>query len=184
MTRGIILFGAAGSGKTTIAIELAQRLNFWHLDLDDYHWRWDTEIPYTTLRPAEERIKHIMDDISQHANFVMSGNMWSIRKKFEPLFDLAVLITAPVKVRAERIRSRELAKWSDRILPGGDMYEANPIYSQDYIERVSDDFGQDKQHEAWAKELPCPVLTIEGTAPIEESVVQIYEYFRTYRSGC
>jgi len=181
---GIILFGAAGSGKTTIALELAQHLNFWHLDLDDYHWRWDTEIPYTVLRPAEERINHIMNDISQHANFVMSGNMWSIRKTFEHLFDLAVLVTAPVQVRAERIRSRELAKWGNRILPGGDMYAANPIYHQDHLERVRNDFDQDKQHDAWAKELSCPVLNIDGTAPIEESVVQIHEYFKTYRSGC
>ncbi len=41
MSRGIIIFGAMGTGKTTLGRELAQQLNFQHFDLDDYHYRWD-----------------------------------------------------------------------------------------------------------------------------------------------
>lgn len=40
--KGIIIFGAPGSGKTTLGAELARQLDFPHFDLDDYHWRWDT----------------------------------------------------------------------------------------------------------------------------------------------
>ena len=36
MSRGIIIFGAAGSGKTTLGRELAGRLGFLHIDIDDY----------------------------------------------------------------------------------------------------------------------------------------------------
>jgi len=83
---GIIVMGAPGVGKTTLGRELGQLLGFPHFDLDDYHWRWDTEIPYTIMRPREERAAHIMRVISEHPHFVMSGSMWSIRERFNPLF--------------------------------------------------------------------------------------------------
>lgn len=34
---GIIIFGANGSGKTTLGRELANILNFKHMDVEDYH---------------------------------------------------------------------------------------------------------------------------------------------------
>ena len=174
MSRGIIIFGAPGSGQTTIGKALAQDINAQHLDLDDYHWRWDTAIPYTVFRSAEERTQHLLADVSKHPYFVMSGNMWSIRKSFEHLFDLAAFVAVPAEVRAERIRNRELKRWGSRILPGGDMYEANAIYSQDYLERVNEyENDQAQQHKQWIKELPCPVVYIDGMAPIKESVATI-----------
>jgi adenylate kinase family enzyme len=50
MPRGVIVFGAPGSGKTTLGKELARQLNFQHLDLDDHYWNWDIEVvPFTIL---------------------------------------------------------------------------------------------------------------------------------------
>lgn len=68
-----------GTGKTTLGSELAQQLHFQHFDLDDYHYRWDTEIPYTISYTMEQKTKRLMKDISQFPHFVMSGRMWSIR---------------------------------------------------------------------------------------------------------
>jgi len=39
MEHGIIVFGASGSGTTTLAKELARVLNFAHFDADDYYWQ-------------------------------------------------------------------------------------------------------------------------------------------------
>jgi len=36
MAHGIMVFGASGSGTTTLGRELAQILGFAHLDIDDY----------------------------------------------------------------------------------------------------------------------------------------------------
>ncbi len=182
MSKGIILFGAMGVGDTTLGKEVARRLHFQHFDLDDYHWRWDTEIPYTIFRSREERTEHLMGDISKCEHFVMSGSMWSIRKAFEPMFELAVFLTAPAEIRAERIRSRSIARWGDRVLPGGDMYEASAVY-RDY-DACARSYDTDispqacmAQHEKWVAELPCPVLQVDGTKPICENaewVVQEY----------
>ncbi len=178
MSRGIVVFGAPGVGDTTLGRELARQLNYQHFDLDDYHWRWDTEIPYTIFRTSEERIRNLMKDIIKCHKFVMSGSMWSIRKTFEPLFEMAVFMTAPVEIRADRLRSREYLRWGNRVLPGGDMFDANGIHS-DYLagaRRYETDEPPRfclKQHEQWAAELPCPVLQVDGAKDITENVEMI-----------
>ena len=75
MSRGIIVFGAMGTGKTTLGKELAQLLNFRYLDLDDYLFRWDTEIPFTVMNSKESRIERLLSDIEEYPHFVMSGQM-------------------------------------------------------------------------------------------------------------
>ena len=174
MSKGILLFGAMGVGDTTLGKAVAEKLGYPHIDLDDYHWRWDTEIPYTVFRSREERIESIMAAVSAQPHFVMSGSMWSIRKTFEPFFDLAVFLTAPAKLRAERLCARSIARWGERVLPGGDMYESSQIY-RDY-RACAEAYEQDirpqacrLQHEQWAEELPCPVLRLNGAGPIAEN---------------
>ena len=52
MSREVMIAGAAGTGNTTLAKELAKRPNFQHLDLDDYYYRWDTETPFRYRLPT------------------------------------------------------------------------------------------------------------------------------------
>lgn len=179
MPRGIIIYGATGSGKTTLGKELAQRLNFQHIDIDDYIWRWDTEIPYTILRPREERIEYLMNAISKCQYFVMTGSMGSIREAFNSLFDLAVFITVPTEIRIERLRTREFTMFGERILAGGDMYEQNIKFFKDAIQYDTGEPPQVclKHHEQWTAELSCPVLRVDGTKTISENASWIAEQF-------
>jgi len=118
---GIIIFGASGAGSTTLGKEVARRLNFQYLDIDDYLWRWNTAIPLTVVRPSEERTKGLMDDIKKYPDFVIAGTIFSDKSLFEPLLELAIFISTPADVCAERVHARELARWGERVLPGGDM---------------------------------------------------------------
>ena len=184
MARGIILLGV---GDTTLGREVAKRLDRPHFDLDDYIWMWDTPLPFTKIRPREEKIALLTADISRHPHFVMSGSMFSFRKTFEPYFELAVFLTAPAEIRAERIRRRELQRWGARVLPGGDMYEAEGSIHTDYMACVrSYDEGPEElfsraQHEKWIGELPCPVLRLDGTEPIEKNAERVIEALRRKR---
>ncbi len=182
MSRGIIVFGAMGVGDTTLGKEVAKRLNYPHFDIDDYHWRWDTEIPYTKYRSRDEKTALLMNAILREQHFVMSGSMWSIRKSFEPLFDMAVFMTAPAEVRAERIKTRSITRWGNRVLPGGDMYKESDVY-QDYLfcakkydTAPPSEYGL-AQHEQWAQELPCSVLRLDGTKPIAENAELVIEQY-------
>ena len=56
---GIIIFGASGAGSTTLGKEVARRLKFQYLDIDDYLWCWNTAIPLTVVRSREERAEHM-----------------------------------------------------------------------------------------------------------------------------
>ena len=97
------MFGASGSGTTTLGREAAKRLGFPHFELDDYLFYPDTEIPCSAVRPREERIRLLMSDISKYPHFVMSGSMDSYNATFVPMFGLAALVFAPAEIRAERI---------------------------------------------------------------------------------
>ncbi len=185
MARGIIVFGSPGSGTTTLGREVAKRLGFQHFDLDDYLWRWDTNIPFTVTRPREERIELWMGDISKFPYFVMSGSMDSYNAPFVPLFDLAVFNSAPVETRVERVNARELARFGERILPGGDMFETHKNFLTCVRSYDTDGLMICRRiHEQWAATLPCPVLHIDGTVAIGENAERIVvQYSSMLRSN-
>ena len=191
MSKGIILFGGMGVGDTTLGRAIAEKLDWPHFDLDDFIWRWDTPRPFTVIRPRAEKIAMLREAISHHPHFVMSGSMFSFRKEFETCFELAVFLTAPAEVRAERIRKRELGRWGARVLPGGDLYESDGSIHKDYMACVRGyDEGSEEvfslaQHKKWAKELAqrCPVLRLDGTRPVEENAARVIEALRRESNG-
>ena len=78
MARGMILFGGMGVGDSTLGRAAAKRLHWPHIDLDDFIWRWDTEIPFTVIRPRAEKIALLNEAIARHPHFVMSGSMFTV----------------------------------------------------------------------------------------------------------
>jgi len=179
----MILFGPPGSGTTTLGREVAELLGIPHFDIDDFHWRWDTKIPYTTYHSSDKRVELLTNAINKHHHFIMSGSMWSIRHAFEPMFIMAGYVLAPAEIRAERLRARSLARWGDRVQPGGDMYNAHGAY-RDYFDtarQYDTDVSPEAyrlQHEQWASLLPCPVLRVDGTLDVGENATMIAAQFR------
>ena len=182
MSKGIMIAGAAGVGKTTLGKELAKRLYFQHLDLDDYYYRWDTELPYSESPPHDEIRACVMNDIVKHPNFVMSGTIGSILWDLvNPLFDLAVLLFVPAAIRQERLRERAFVRYGQRVLLGGDMYEEHQKFYAD-VELYETGTHPTvpvtlERHERWAKELSCPVLRLDGTKSIYENTTWLAKQY-------
>ena len=55
------------------------------------------------------------------------------------------------------------------MLPGGDLHAQETTFLQQVIARPED------YVEAWARTLPCPLLRVDGTRPVEETVARIKE---------
>lgn len=167
---GMIILGPAGSGKTTLGRYVAGELGIAFLDIDRYIWREDTQIPYTVMYPREEKIRNLMGAVQKAQEFVMAGSMNSFHEHFDPLFRLAVYLTADAGIRVERVHKRELDGFGSRVLPGGDMYSAH----QQFLREVAAyDCGasscSSSQHGAWLSQLSCPILRLDGSDPLEEN---------------
>lgn len=179
MARGIIIFGSSGSGKTTLGKGVAARLDYPYFDLDDYIWRKDTKIPFTAMYTRDEKISRLMNDIQRDEHFVMAGSMSSFHAPFDPLFDLAVHITADTKVRLRRVHNRELAQFGNRILEGGDMYLEHQKFLLNCSSYETDGTPSLKTHLEWAASLPCKVIYLDGQVDLEYNIKSILSAYNT-----
>src|SRR5215467_5357841 len=127
MIQRIHILGASGSGTTTLGRALAARLQCAHFDTDDYVWL-PTDLPFTHQRERTERAQLLMNDITAHDAWVVSGSLCGWGDVAIPLFELVVFLSIPHDIRMERLRRRERTRFGKRILPGGDMYESSQAF--------------------------------------------------------
>lgn len=178
MKQGIIIFGPAGSGKTTLGRMVAEQLGIPFVDIDDHIWRQDTDIPFSVMHTRTEKIDNLMRAISHTEKFVMAGSMDSFHEHFDPFFTLAVHLTAPAEVRVARVHKREFEEFGERVLEGGDMYESHRRFLEDV---AAYDFGGGSTslevHTKWAETLQCPVLRLDGNRDLQENAKIIVEKY-------
>jgi adenylate kinase family enzyme len=171
MASRIHILGASGSGTTTLGRALAERLNYTHFDTDGYFWE-PTDPPFMEKREITLRQQLLMDDLTTHKSWVLSGSLCGWGDIAIPLFDLVIYLWISQDIRLKRLRQREHQRYGERITAGGDMYEK----SQAFLDWAAsyDDGGLDMRsrrlHEQWLSTLPCPIVCIEGEYTIEEQI--------------
>ena len=178
MNRKVIhLFGPSGAGTSSIGRYIADRMNAFFMDTDDCFWE-PTDPPYTTKRPVSDRIALIQKDIDAHERVVLAGSLADWGNELIPQFTLAIRVEADTAIRLERLRARERAHFGNRIDPGGDMYETHnkfiawaASYEEGGIEMRSK-----AKHDEWQKLLKCPLVTVDGSLPIEDNWEIIKKY--------
>jgi len=176
MPNGIIVFGANGSGKSTIGRELARVLNFKFMDHEDYHFV-KTEIPYTVERSREESLNLMLVDINEYGSFVLCAVTGDFCDEISAMYEFAVYLSAPHEIRMERIKQRAIERHGDRVREGGDMYERQMSFLDFAARRPL------TRIEQWAKTLTCPVMHIDSTKPIFENVEMISEGYLRICAG-
>lgn len=180
METGIMIMGAAGAGKTSLGKLVAEKLGFKFIDIDEYIWRNDTEKPFTIMYSKGEKIRRLMDAISEAESFVMAGSMYSIHEYFDPYFELVVYLQTDTETRLERVQERELRMFGNRILEGGDMYGDHQKFLKD-VAGYENGTGAStlQQHEEWMDALKCKILRLDGGRGLEENVeIIVKEYLK------
>jgi len=171
MKKVIHIFGASGSGTTTLARAATERFGWRFMDTDDYFWL-PTDPMYTVKRPVDERLAMMRRDIEKEGDVVISGSLCGWGDELIPYFTLCIRLSAETAVRIERLRKREREKFGARLDEGGDMYEAH-LKFLDWAGRY-DDGGEHmrsrKNHDLWQEKLSCPVISLNGTNIIEENL--------------
>ena len=171
MIQRVHILGASGSGTTTLGRALAARLQCPHFDTDNYFWV-PTDPPFTTQRERTTRQHLLMDALTTHDAWVLSGSLCGWGDVAIPLFELVVFLWIPQDRRMARLRRREHERFGARIMPGGDRYEQ----SQAFLAWAAsyDDGGMDirsrQLHDQWLGMLSCPILCIEGEYTVEEQL--------------
>ncbi len=173
MKQRIHIFGASGSGTTTIAKNVCSHLDYKHFDSDNYFWE-NTIKPFTIERDRNECLELMQTDLLNFDKWILSGSLCGWGDILIPNFDLVVFVYVPQEIRIERLKLREYERYGARILPGGDRYEN----SKDFIEwAAAYDSGTRNgrslsKHRAWLTAVKCPVIEVVNY-DLENSVEQV-----------
>lgn len=159
----IHIFGASGSGTTTLGEYLGREMNLPHFDSDNYYWK-KTDPPFVEKNSIPERQRLLLSDLNKSESWVLSGSLDSWSEPFMPLFTLAVFLYVPTETRIERIIRREESRHGSRILSGGDMHKLHVEFIEwaRQYDRGSTSGRNLKRHEEWIKTLKCPILRLEN----------------------
>ena len=173
----ILIFGASGSGTTTLGRHLAKKIAYTFLDADDFYWA-KTDPPFTEKIPLTTRSKNLRAAFEAEEDVIISGSLVSWGEYWTDAFDLAIFSHLPPAVRLQRLHAREQERYGDS-LENDPERKAN---SQAFLEWAAKydepefEGRSIRQHEEWMKKLSCPVLRIEGVVELEDKLDFVQKY--------
>ena len=165
MGTGIQICGLNGCGKSTLGKALAEELGFHFIDIENLYFpEKAADEPYTDPRPLDEVRRILLEEVREHSDFVYAALKGECSEAVVSLYDYVFLLEVPADIRQKRIRDRSFRQFGERMLAGGDMYEAEEAFFAMAAART-DDYA-----ESWTRDLSCPVIRLDGTKPIPENI--------------
>jgi len=176
----IHIFGASGSGTTTLATALAAKHGHRHFDTDDFYWL-PTDPPYQHKRPPAVRLTLLRSTVGHSASWVISGSLCGWGDLLIPEFELVVFLLVPSQVRLARLRAREIERYGhEAIAVGGKLHQTH-VEFLNWAERY-DTGGLEMRsrtlHEAWLARLPGAVLRLENNQSVTDQLAQVEAFVK------
>jgi len=182
----INIFGAPGSGVSTLGKGLAAHLGYAFFDTDDYYWYTADALPFRRKRNPEHRLRLLTQDLAGVPQYVVAGALLGWGAPLLEQMDAVVYRWLPVDIRHQRIREREIARYgAERLAPGGDVgavYEKFQAWAAGY-----DSAGPDRQRGGpaellWLKSCNCPVLYLDQDWPMSDLIGFALEFLQWHYS--
>ncbi|MBE5781442.1 MAG: hypothetical protein E7328_06460 [Clostridiales bacterium] len=179
MKERVLLFGASGSGTTSLGKAAAKELGYRHVDTDDFFWL-DVGT-YMNMRPLDERLLLLRKALAA-PGFIISGSLDGWGDSLIEYFDLAVFVTVDMGTRMDRLRQRERQRYGSRIDYGGDRYESSREFlnwAQSYDVDDGTSGRSRSRHLRWMEGLGIPIYTIDNSGSFEESLHRLISIIKT-----
>lgn len=174
----LYIFGASGSGTTTLGEHVAAREGLVHVDCDDHYWA-PVDPPFSVKRAPSERVASTSEALGS-GGWVLSGacNGWG--GELIDQADLIVFVALPTPVRLKRLLAREQERYGDRIKEGGDMHQIHKDFLDWTRGYDTPDFqGRNlAEHEKWLGEQVKPICRIDGEQPLQQSINAVISSLR------
>ncbi|MEO0788433.1 MAG: AAA family ATPase [Bacteroidota bacterium] len=175
----IYIFGASGSGVTTLGQTLSKQLAYPYYDADDFYWI-KTDPPFEQKVPFLERQKNAIEALCQHKNWVFGGSIVSWGDIIYDQFNLAVFLYVPTQIRMNRLQQREIDRYGPKV-----NNEPTKSKSTAFLEWAShyDDPPESGWmgrslflHRQWMTKLSCPILDISGEQTVDQRLQIIADH--------
>ncbi len=164
------IFGASGSGVTTLGKHLSLNLNIPYFDSDGYFWE-KSNPPFTIRRNPSDRNNLIKAKLNQNEDWIIGGSIINWGENVFPAFDLIVFLWIPAEIRIARLKKRELERYGNIINTDADrskLYEEFIAWAEDYDNDRGIANRTLKAHEQWLSKRTCPVLEMRGDLTTDE----------------
>ncbi|TNJ37467.1 adenylate kinase [Phaeobacter sp. B1627] len=175
----IYIFGASGSGSTTLGQSVSSELGLVHVDTDDHYWA-PIDPPFSVKNSVEERVSSMRNALGNEG-WVLSGacNEWG--RELVDQADIIVFTTLATPFRLQRLRSREQTRFGERIEEGGDMFQIHVNFI-DWATGYDDPNFNGRNvgmHERWLARQHKPICRIGSQCDPEIAVQTVIKYLAT-----
>jgi len=168
----IHIFGASGSGVTTLGKALSEELNLEYFDSDDFFWL-PTQIPFTERQNLEMRNSIVSDKLLTSENWIFGGSIIHWGENVFPAFDLIIFLYLPPDVRLERLRKREHERYGEEITTNPERakkFQEFMDWAKDYDHHTGIANRTLKAHLEWLSGMNIPLIEISGDYDLSQKM--------------
>jgi adenylate kinase family enzyme len=172
MNKSVIhIYGASGSGTSTLGRFISEQFGYTFMDTDDYFWL-PTNPKYIEKREKTERLEMMKKDILSSDKVVISGSLVGWGDELIPYFTLVVRVVTDKNIRIERIKAREKKNFGPRIEVGGDMYKNHIAFIEWAAAYDTGDTNMRSkaEHDQWQQLLKCKQIILNGEVDLKYSL--------------
>ena len=178
----IIIFGAAGTGKTTFGKSLSKKLNWKFLDSDEYYWE-KTIPPFEKKIPLGIRNKNLTIDFQKYEEIIVCGSLSTWSKFWDTAFYIGIFLWLPKEIRMTRLSKREIDRYGMKLNTNMEMRQKS-IDFLEWAEKYDDESNEGAsitQHLNWIKVLSCPIIELKGDFTNERRINITLNKIEEYR---